>query len=520
LQNDYAKFIRFGQWRIEQTGSGVLAFITDNSYLDGLIFRGMRQQLMQTFTDIYVLDLHGNSKRGEIAPDGGKDENVFDITQGVSIVFFIKVSDSDQDVATVYHYDLYGKRTDKYSWLNQHNISDSDWQIINPTSPYYFFVSRNVDFEREYIDLSRINDAMPINSASIVTGQDRTVISIDSDDIKNLAEAGSIEAKYIQPIRYRLFDTRYVLYHKDYVTRMRTDVMQHMVAGSELALICTRQQSQDTGWSLVGVSDMLTESCYISNKTREINYLIPLYVYPEKKTGQLFELDDDGSDFPLSEKGRRPNLSKAFVDEMVAKLGLKFETEGSAWATPPPSPLPASQGGGTAQPNWFGPEDVFYYAYAVFHSPTYRERYAEFLKIDFPRLPLTSDLGLFKVLVKLGAELVGLHLMTSPKLSNYITTFEVDGDNTIPARGGYPKYDEKHERVSINKTQYFGGVPDHIWTFHIGGYQVLHKWLKDRRGRELSYDDLTHYQQIVVALSETDRIMTAIDDAIPAFPIE
>ncbi len=157
-------------------------------------------------------------------------------------------------------------------------------------------------------------------------------------------------------------------------------------------------------------------------------------------------------------------------------------------------------------------------AYAVFHSPTYRERYAEFLKIDFPRLPLTSDVKLFATLAKFGAELVSLHLMKSPKLIKTMTTFEVEGDNEVAS--AHPEYVEKHMRIHINKTQYFEGVPQEIWDFHIGGYQVLHKWLKDRCGRVLSSDDLEHYQEIVVALSETIRIMSEIDDAIPQFPIE
>ena len=199
---------------------------------------------------------------------------------------------------------------------------------------------------------------------------------------------------------------------------------------------------------------------------------------------------------------------------MEAKLGLRFITEGSAFEKSPPDASGGDlEGGGS-----FGPEDVFYYAYAIFHSPTYRERYAEFLKIDFPRLPLTSDVDLFAKLVRFGAELVSLHLMKSPKLADYMTTYDIEGENEV-ARG-FPKYIEKNQRVYINKLQYFGGVPQKVWDFHIGGYQVLHKWLKDRRGRVLSTDDLEHYQQIVVALSETIRIMSAIDDAIPQFPLE
>jgi predicted helicase len=166
---------------------------------------------------------------------------------------------------------------------------------------------------------------------------------------------------------------------------------------------------------------------------------------------------------------------------------------------------------------YFGPEDIFHYAYAVFHSPEYRTRYAEFLKIDFPRLPLTSDVGLFATLCELGAELVALHLMRHPGLDRFITRYPEDGDHVVES--GFPKYDAETGRLYINKTQYFEGVPEDVWQFHVGGYQVLEKWLKDRRGRQLSFDDLRHYQRIVVALVGTMRIMELIDEAIPAWPI-
>ena len=285
--------------------------------------------------------------------------------------------------------------------------------------------------------------------------------------------------------------------------RSRKEIALHIINRENLCLLTTRQQVK-SGFRHVWCSTYPAECCVISNRTREGNQVFPLYLYPTKQK----ELTDP-SGFPLSHRGRRPNLSRAFVAELEAKLGLRFITEGSAFApkTPPRS------GNGV-----FGPEDVFYYAYAIFHSPTYRQRYAEFLKIDFPRLPLTSDVGLFAALVKLGAELVSLHLMKSPKLAEYMTTYDIEGNNEV-ARG-YPKYVEKGGKVYINKTQYFGGVPSDIWDFHIGGYQVLRKWLKDRRGRALSTDDLEHYQQIVVALSETIRLMSAIDAAIPQFPLE
>ncbi|MDE2636520.1 MAG: N-6 DNA methylase [Chloroflexota bacterium] len=530
LQDDYVKFIRFGQWRIERSSSGIVAFITNNSYLDAPTFRGMRSSLLKSFDRIYVLNLHGSSKRMSNR-DGQREENVFDIQQGVSIVILIKEYTASTKPA-VFYCDLQGPRSTKYSWLQQHEIHDSDWQTIVPKAPYYFFVMTDTEYEIEYLELNRITDVMPVNSVGIVTGQDRKVISMNRKDILQRAQANSIKKDHIEKINYRVFDSRYILYHEDYVTRMRQDVMNHMLSGSEFSLICTRQQSQTATWALIGVSERIIESCFLSNKTREINYLLPLYVYPKPNQ---FDAGDDISEYPLSDKGRRPNLSKAFVSEMEAKLGLRFVTEGSAFAPHPPapsptrregelglselvkgdeSPLPHLGGGGLGV---FGPEDVFYYAYAVFHSPTYRERYAEFLKIDFPRLPLTADVDLFAALVKLGAELVSLHLMKSLTLSKFITTFDTEGDNEV-ARG-YPKYNEVKRSVAINKSQYFGGVSPDVWDFHIGGYRVADKWLKDRRGRILSDDDLEHYQRIIVALTETMRIMSEIDDAIPGFPI-
>jgi len=287
------------------------------------------------------------------------------------------------------------------------------------------------------------------------------------------------------------------------------------------------QAADFNDWNVVYCTDGLLD---LNIFRRGGGALFPIYLYPSKQK----ELTDP-DEFPLSHKGRRPNLSRAFVSEMEAKLGLRFVTEGSAFSTPPPSvgatyyvarsadtgddgrfdksPLHTPTAGA-----WFGPEDVFYYAYAVFHSPTYRQRYAEFLKLDFPRLPLTSDVSLFEALVQLGAELVDLHLMKSAKLLDFVTTFDVDGDNEV-ARG-YPKYSEAAQRVAINKTQFFGGVSPEIWDFHIGGYRVAEKWLKDRHGRKLSYEDLTHYQKIIVALAETSRVMSAIDAAIPQFPLD
>ena len=488
LQDDYVKFIRFAQWRIEQTGEGVLAFVTNHTFLDGPTFRGMRQSLLQSFSEIYVLNLHGDVRKSEKTPEGNKDENVFDIMQGVSITILIKQSQASRSKAIKYS-DLWGARARKYKYLSNSDSSTIDWERIVPDRPYYLFkkfLSADSDgYDKLYSVTDFFNDR---NMAITIQRPLVSFTAIGKDRIS-----------------YRVFDTRFIDYDIDRISRPRYDIMQHLHGVDNLALVTLRRPRI----SLVGnfwVTDRLTDKSIISSADNA--YVFPLYLYP--KTDQ-FDTGDDPSEFPLSHKGRRPNLSKAFVADMETKLGLRFQTEGSAFATLPPHDFGDTEG------DWFGPEDVFYYAYAIFHSPAYRQRYAEFLKIDFPRLPLTADISLFAALVKLGAQLVSLHLMKTPQLEQLVTTYEIEGDNEV-ARG-YPKYFDATERVYINKSQYFGGVPAELWDFHIGGYQVLHKWLKDRRQRQLSYDDLRHYQKIVVALSHTARLMAAIDETIPGFPI-
>jgi predicted helicase len=281
-----------------------------------------------------------------------------------------------------------------------------------------------------------------------------------------------------------------------------------------LALVTTRQVT-DLPFNHILASRFVTEYKMVS--TDRNCYLFPLYVYPDEDAATLF---DDTAISPWPEDpnhgDRVPNLSKPFVDDFVGKLGLDFDPHKT----------------GNTSSDSFGPQDVAAYIYSILHSPTYRERYAEFLKIDFPRVPLTSEVDLFWSLVGLGSELIDLHLMEHPKLSETITSFPIPGSNRVKPRGGFPKFIPAGEsrtktsevaeknRVYINLEQYFKGVPKDVWEFQVGGYQVLQKWLKDRRGRKLTYDDLDHYQKIVVALKETMRLMDEIDETIPQWPIE
>lgn len=522
LQDDYVKFLAFGQWRIKHTGQGILGFITNHAYLDNPTFRGMRRSLMGTFDEIYILDLHGNVKKRETAPGGSKDGNIFDIRQGVAIGLFVKKPQKN-DQTKVYHADLWGLRERKYHTLLETDISTTEWKELKPCSPFYFFVPRDEDHLAEYERGWKITEVFPVKNVGIATARDHFVLDFDETSLREriatfrndilsddevrerfnlrdkkgwtVADARKIIRqdknweKGFTKCLYRPFDIRPIFYHDAVIDRARHEVMHHMLAWENKGLVCTRQQSQQGEWSLIGVANGIIESSYLSNRTREINYIFPLYLYPTKLAEGELQLWN----------ARHPNLSPKFIQAASEKLGLIFVEDGK----------------GDLEET-FGPEDIFNYAYAVFHSPTYRSLYAEFLKTDFPRLPLTSDRELFKALVTKGAELVSLHLMESPKLNSLITKYPIPGPNQVET----VVYYEDNQRVYINKSQYFEGVPPEVWNFYIGSYQVCQKWLKDRKGRTLTSDDLIHYQKIIVALKETIQLMGEIDTLMPTWPIE
>ena len=486
LNDDYVKFIRFGQYRIERTGYGILAFITNHGYLDNPTFRGMRRSLMYTFDEIYVLDLHGNTKKKEKAPDGSKDENVFDIMQGVSIGIFVKKPHRARKACTVRHADLFGPRAGKYAWLAEHSATDTRWEILQPQVPTYLFKPQKTRLLKEYQASWKISDAMPVNSVAIVTGQDDKTIAFDQGSATKLAAQLKISLHRISPVLYRPFDRRFLVYDKSAVTRPRADVMRHMLAGPNVALLATRLTRDK--WEVLATN---TIAGHKSMAAYDINSLFPLYLYPDGRMPEtLFD----------HENGRRPNLATAFIEDVAAHLKMKFAPDGTG-----------------DHKRTFGPEDIFHYAYAVFHSPTYRKRYAEFLKIDFPRLPLTGDKALFARLCGLGAELVGLHLLE--RVPEPQVKYPQPGDNVVEKPRYKPPIGQAPGRVYVNKGQYFENVPPEVWEFHVGGYQVCEKWLKDRKARTLSYDDIQTYRKITESLRQTLRLAAEIDRAIPAWPL-
>jgi predicted helicase len=534
LNDDYVKFIRFAQWRIEQTGYGVLAFITNHGYLDNPTFRGMRQSLMETFDSIYVLDLHGNSKKKERSPDGTEDKNVFDIQQGVAIGLFVKKGGAKKKAATVHHAHLWGVREvyevkegeraligGKYHWLWQNDASTTEWKELRPQSPFYLFVPQDANLRLEYEQGRKVSEILPDNSVGPTTGRDQLCVSFDSQEAmhklqefispeseevlaekfglsnksgwnieiarQTLRKKGLPETK-LHPYFYRPFDNRLIYFDETIVGRTRMEIMLQMLGDENLGLCTNRQVNGE--FRHVFCTKKIINDCAISLATRERTYLFPLYLRSKKES--LFDNDKPHGTI----NGRFSNLSRSFISHFAEILKMDFVEDGK----------------GDLIKN-FGPEDVFDYMYAVFHSPTYRSRYAEFLKIDFPRLPLTSNADLFRSLCHPGSELVALHLME--KRARTITGYPIPGNNTVEGvRYTEPGQGADTGRVWINKTQYFEGVPPGVWACHVGGYQVCQKWLKDRKGRQLTYDDLTHYRHIVAALSETIRLMAEIDEAI------
>ena len=479
INADENKFIRYGQHFIEKNGSGVLAFIKPHTFLDAPTLRGMRWHLLKTFDKIYTIDLHGNSNREETSPDGSADQNVFDIMQGVSITFFIKTGKKKQnELGKVYQTDLYGKRNYKYEFLNANSIKDVLYEEVHPIAPNYFFVKKNFNQSNSYEKGFKIEKLFPLNSVGIVTSNDPVLIGFTKEDLKNSVEAHyKIEAKkeLFTKIDFRTFDKRFIYYDTKLVDRARDTTMKHLLKDN-VALNTPKQAIK--GFNHVFIGNSTCDKNYIASAGQYgAGNVFPLYLYPEI----------DGQTTIGQTTERTPNLNTEIVKQISEKLGLTFTNEKE-----------------TTQ-NTFAPIDILDYIYAVLHSPIYREKYKEFLKIDFPRVPYPKDAATFWQLVSLGSQIRQIHLLESPTVEKYITQYPIDGDNIVTK----PKYQDG--KVYINDTQFFNNVPQTAWEFYIGGYQPAQKWLKDRKDRKLEFDDILHYQKIIVALTETDRLMKEIN---------
>ena len=518
LSDDYIKFLAFAHWKINQIGQGVVGMITNNSYLDGLIHRDIRRRLMDDFDEIYILNLHGSSKRKEKTPEGNEDENVFNIQQGVGIVLLVKSGNSNK---IVNYSDVWGVREKKNNYLSEHDVYTTTWQELDIVriekefkktrwakkykNGFYFFskqVSENIGVYGNFIGIEEI---LKNGNVGIATGEDKTLVDwskkelIDKFGLHNkdafsvLMQHNGISMATVnkwweiiqeltQPLEeqarsynYRPFDIRFVIYNRGILQRSRSKIMDHMLQDN-LALCVTNSSSQEK-YNEIFVTDGLTDKHMTGHQT----YVFPLYIYNNESQQDLFHGDNHKSH----------NINWDALPEWVAGI----------------QPFTSSATNNFIQV----PEAIFYYIYAVLYSNIYREKYQEFLKSDFPRIPFTLDNQTFQNLVVLGEQLVELHLLKSKMLETPFSRYEGQGDNLIEK----PDYHENIGRLYINRFQYFAKVAPEVWRYYIGGYQVLDKWLKVRKGRVLSLEDQLHFRKIITSLTQTIDIQKRIDKFYP-----
>ena len=505
LHDDYVKFIRLSEHLIDRNGEGVLGFITNHGYLENPTFRGMRHHLMQTFSTIFVVNLHGNANKREVCPDGSSDKNIFDIRQGVAIIIAVKRHDSDGRLADVYHAELWGDRESKSEALWSLELKKKNFQHLSPRAPYFMFYDVNLEALDKYDAGFSLSDFFPVHSTGIISARDDLTVDLDrnslskkmksfldskitDDEVRSKFFGTTKAGKYLpgdsrgwrlsekrpvlqkkvsdasfRPILYRPFDTRWIVYDADLVDWPRMETMEHFSGKDNVALLSPRMTADP-------FSPLVTDQI-ISNKTAsryDQSYFFPLYIEPAR--GEL-------------DQARHVNFAP--------KLFKKLRTIGMDKKRGEPGPI-----------------DAFNYVYGVLHAPEYRKLYAEFLSIDFPRVPWPKDSRAFWTLSDQGEQLRLLHLLDADALGSTPFPFKGEGDNLV----SQPCFEDS--KIWINDTQYFDKVPDAAWEMFIGGYQPCQKWLKDRKLRALNFDDVKHYQKIIKVMCETDRIMGRIEIAL------
>ncbi len=498
LNDDYVKFLRLAQMYVDRTGTGIVAYINNNGFLNNPTFRGMRWNLMRSFDKIYVLNLHGNSQKKETAPDGGKDENVFDIMVGTSINIFIKTGKKgNSDLAEVYYSDVYGERDIKYNFLREYSFSTVEYTKVSPAAPFFFWNTNDYSSKSEYEKGFSVEELFCSNVMGVTTARDRMVIDSDrnrllerirrfvdtsysDDETRQYFFGNKTGGKYLPgdsrgwsmskarnsirgfdhdsmiiPITYRPFDNEFIYYCQEMVDWPRMSIMRHLQK-ENVGLCAIRINSRDNEHTYF-VTDNIMDKTLLSSKDNA--NVFPLYLY--------------------GEDGKRPNLNREIWDRINSSIGREST-----------------------------PDEILGYIYGVLYSNSYREKFKEFLKVDFPRVPYPKSEEQFTKISEKGNELVLLHLMKGSESWPMTVTFPESGDNLIEELSWTA---EEGGRVNINKRQYLGNVSSEAWESYIGGYQPAQKWLKDRKGRVLGFQDILHYGRILYALEQTNRIMEEID---------
>jgi type I restriction-modification system DNA methylase subunit len=504
LSDDYIKFIRFAQWKIEQAGQGVIGYITNNSYLSGIIHRGMRHNLLQTFDKIYVLNLHGSSRIGERTPDGGNDENVFDIQQGVAIILLEKNNNGKSTGGTLHYADVYGLREEKYKYLLENDVAATSWHTLEPKEPHYFFMPKDFTGEEKYKNFRSVTEIFSNSSSGVKTHRDHFLVGFTPQEVINrmIVFTGSLSDEIVaQTLKigdtrdwnlssarlkaktadysnmvcsyaYRPFDNRVICYYPVLIDRGcdRFALMRNLL-DDNIALVLTRLVPTTQSFSPF-VSSYVGDIHFTSDQS----YFFPLYLYSTLPKEDMFKSISES-------ESRQPNFKPEFVTTVQDMFGKE--------------PLP---------------EEIFYYIYGVLYSNIYRQKYQEFLQIDFPRIPFTSDYELFQKMGEIGKQIVELHLLKSSLLSQSEAKYPVAGTDKVEKR----EYEETTSRVFINSLQYFVGIPKEVWEYRIGSYQVLDKWLKERKGRTLPTDEIEHYLKVITAIKHTINLQQQVDELYPS----
>lgn len=573
LQDDYVKFIRFAQDKMDKAEQGVVGIITNHSFLDNLTFRGMRQSLMQSFDQIYLIDLHGNVKKKEKSPDGGKDENVFNIQQGTSISIFVKKAGLKKGI---FHTDFWGLRKHKFDLCLQHSLSSISFTELKPNSPFYLFVPQDQQLRSQYEKFWSLKDIFEMSSVGIATSNDDLLIAYTEDELKKrhyevkktpfhelkqkyqltsnfvekrkkaFEELGN-KALEIRKINYRIFDTRFLWWDIDLLERPRESVMKHFEK-ENIGLLTVRNCQGISVWNHSFVTDKFTDLHVIPIGT----YIFPLYRYNGENNG-----NGNGTDYLFKEANKKDNFTDNFrkfikqkykakplekkqitvlekdvkalekqkkqVENLIASFESSKELEMLQFQQSILEELRAKIEQKERELNLANqsqnahyepaPEDVMGYIYAILHSTHFREKYAEFLKIDFPKIPFTEEFAVFQELAQLGKKLIEVHLLkTQPLLSDAANMGELVGNGDRMVTHIELKQDSNAQtHLYINATQYFENVPSDVYYFQIGGYAVLEKYLKDRKNKTLTFAEMNNITQTIRAIVFTLQTMQQID---------
>ncbi|EJB79207.1 hypothetical protein HPHPH4_1541 [Helicobacter pylori Hp H-4] len=487
LLDDYVKFMRFAQNKIELLGHGLFGFISNNAFLDNPTFRGLRHSLLECYDELYILNLHGNARKKEETPQGAKDENVFNIMQGVSINLFVKKAQTTKP--KIYSYDVYGERAEKYAFLAQHDLNSIEWLELAPREPFYSLIPQKTPLLEEYEQGFSVQEVFQISSVGIVTGKDKIFIANNTESLKEqvLKYCNEFNEQCVKDIHYRPFDIRKVYYDTKKLERARENTFKHMLppptnpktpnqTRKNVALNIARQSKMHGEWRYVMAHKELVDINLIASAgSMGVGYNYPLYQF------------------------KHPNYTENFTPEFRSFIDKHYS-------------------------HHFEPLEVLGYIYALLYSPNYRKRYEDFLKADYPKILFTNNKDLFRALSLLGIELIGLHVLNQESLNHSFNKLkdatigesyykEVHDRNPIISKK--PSHNEPEQRLYINHSAYFKGVSEEIYNYMIGGYGVLDKYLKSHKNEPCDFDHVSNIIKVIARTIEIQKTLGFLTSDLP-----